>query len=200
MNKQEFLDQLRSKLKGLPQEDIEERVSFYREMIEDHIDDGATEEEAVSSIGSVDEVVNTIMSEIPLSKLVKNRAKTRQKKSMPAWAIVLLVLGFPVWFPILLTLVIVIFSLYITVWSVIISFYAADLGLALSAIMCIVMAVVAFVTGEAALGLFLIGSCLALAGVSILLFFGIWYIVKGVIFLTGKMLLGIKTLFVGKER
>ncbi len=200
MNKQEFLDQLRSKLKGLPQEDIEERVSFYREMIEDHVEDGATEEEAVSSIGPVDEVVNTIMSEIPLSKLVKNRAKTRQKKSMPAWAIVLLILGFPVWFPLLLSAVIVIFSLYITVWSVIFSFYAADLALGMSAIACIIIAVVAFVSGEAALGLFMIGACLALAGVTILFFFGIWFVVKGVIFLTGKMLLGIKSLFIGKER
>lgn len=199
MNKQEFLDQLRNKLSGLPKEDIEERISFYREMIEDHIDDGATEEEAVSSIGSVDEVVKTIMAEIPLSKLVKNKAKTRQKKSMPIWAIVLLVLGFPVWFPILLSLIIVVFSFYITLWSIIIAFYAVDLALAFSAIACVIAAVGGFVTGRLAFGLFAIGSCLVLAGLSILMFFGIWYLVKGVVFITGKMLLGIKSLFIGKE-
>ena len=167
-------------------------------MIEDHIDDGATEEEAVSSIGSVDEVVKTIMAEIPLSKLVKNKAKTRQK-SMPVWAIVLLVLGFPVWFPILLSLIIVVFSFYITLWSIIIAFYAVDLALAFSAIACVIAAVGGFVTGRLALGLFAIGSCLVFAGLSILMFFGIWYLVKGVVFITGKMLLGIKSLFIGKE-
>ena len=198
MNKQEFLDQLRNKRNGLPKEDIEDRISFYRERIEDHIDDGATEEEAVSSIGSVDEVVKTIMAEIPLSKLVKNKAKTRQRR-MPVWAIVLLVLGFPVWFPILLSLIIVVFSFYITLWSIIIAFYAVDLALAFSAIACVIAAIGGFVTGRLAFGLFAIGSCLVLAGLSILMFFGIWYLVKGVVFITGKMLLGIKSLFIGKE-
>ena len=52
MSKQEFLAQLRKSLSGLPQEDIEERLTFYSEMIEDHIEEGLPEEEAVSAVGS----------------------------------------------------------------------------------------------------------------------------------------------------
>ncbi len=33
MNKQEFLTDLRKALSGLPQDDIEERIAFYGEMI-----------------------------------------------------------------------------------------------------------------------------------------------------------------------
>ena len=38
VTKQQFLTELRKKLSGLPQQDIDERLSFYSEMIEDRID------------------------------------------------------------------------------------------------------------------------------------------------------------------
>ena len=39
MHKQEFLNALRSRLKGLPREDVEERLAFWGEMIDDRIED-----------------------------------------------------------------------------------------------------------------------------------------------------------------
>ena len=95
MNKQEFLLQLRNGLSGLPKEDIEERVAFYNEMIEDQIEDGLSEEEAVSSIGEVDTVVKQIIADIPLSKLAKKRI--RPEKDLKTREIILLILGFPLW-------------------------------------------------------------------------------------------------------
>ena len=56
MNKVEFLEQLRRGLNGLPQEEIEERVTFYSEMIDDRIEEGFSEEEAVED----SEVVNSV--------------------------------------------------------------------------------------------------------------------------------------------
>lgn len=47
MNKQEFLVKLRKGLSGLPKEDIEERLTFYSEMIDDRMEEGLSEEEAV---------------------------------------------------------------------------------------------------------------------------------------------------------
>ena len=47
MNKEEFLNALRSALAGLPQEDIEERLAFYSESIDDRVEDrveGASKE------------------------------------------------------------------------------------------------------------------------------------------------------------
>ena len=52
MTKREFLAQLRKGLSGLPQDDIEERLTFYGEMIEDRKEEGLSEEEAVSAVGS----------------------------------------------------------------------------------------------------------------------------------------------------
>ena len=86
MGKAEFLEVLRRKLTGLPQAEIEERLAFYNEMIDDRIEDGLTEEEAVAEIGPVEDVVNQIMAEIPLTTLV--REKVRPKRTLRAWEII----------------------------------------------------------------------------------------------------------------
>ena len=57
MSKQEFLDELRKGLSSLPQSDLEERLIFYSEMIDDRVEEGLTEEEAISEIGTVNEVL-----------------------------------------------------------------------------------------------------------------------------------------------
>ena len=114
MSKQEFLAQLEKGLYGLPQADIDERLGFYSEMIDDRMEEGLSEEEAVAGIGSVDEVIAEIVAEIPLSKLVKERIP----KQIDAGLIVLLVLGFPVWLPLLIAGVAVVFSLYGSLWAV----------------------------------------------------------------------------------
>ena len=198
MNKEVFLSELRKKLSGLPQSDIDERVSFYAEMIDDRVEDGMTEEAAVEQIGSVDKVVETIMSEYPLSKLVK--AKVKPEKKMPVWAIVLLILGFPVWFPLLVSIVSTIGSVYLTLWCIVITLYVVDLAFALVSIGCLISMVAGFVSGEAMFGIAAFGCALVLGALAVLLFIGSNYTVKGVVWLTKKMLLGIKSLFIGKEK
>ena len=89
MTKQEFLVDLGLGLSCLPQEDAEERLSFYSEMIDDRIEEGLSEEEAVREMGAVDGIVSQIVAEVPLSKLVKKKIKP--KRRLRAWEIVLLV-------------------------------------------------------------------------------------------------------------
>ena len=79
MSKQEFLAQLRKGLSGLPQDDIEERLTFYSEMIEDRMEDGLSEDEAVSSVGSVDEIVSQAVAETPLMKTSKEKRKSKRQ-------------------------------------------------------------------------------------------------------------------------
>ena len=70
-DQKEFLNELERKLKGLPKQDIEDRLSFYSEMIDDYIEDGLTIEEAINKIGSSDEIVSKIVNETSLTKLSK---------------------------------------------------------------------------------------------------------------------------------
>ena len=198
MLKQEFLNALREGLNGLPEADIEERIAFYGEMIDDRIEEGRTEEEAVYEIGPVDEVVRQIVEETPLTRLVKEKIKPKRK--MRAWEIVLLILGFPLWFPLLAAAGAVVLALYVTLWSLVIALWAIEVAFIVSAVALLCGAVVFFVSGHGLAGMFALGAALILAALSIFLFFGCVAASKGTVLLAKKIVIGIKNLFVGKER
>ncbi len=197
MNKQEFLAQLRKGLSGLPQDDIEERLTFYSEMIDDRMEEGLSEEEAVSGIGSVDTIISQSIADTPLAKLVKERIKP--KKRLGTWEIALLVLGSPLWLSLLIAAFAVILSLYISLWSVIISLWAvfgSFIGCALGGI----GAGIGFAIGDNSLtGVALIGAGIVCAGLSIFLFYGCKAATKGAVLLTKKIALDIKNGFAKKE-
>ena len=65
MTKLAFLTQLRKKLSGLPREEVEEQLTFYREMIEDRMEEGLPEAEAVAAVGSADEIAAQVMADMP---------------------------------------------------------------------------------------------------------------------------------------
>lgn len=197
MNKQAFLAELRKGLTGLPQDDIEERLSFYSEMIDDRIEEGFTEEEAVSEIGSVNEVVSQIIAETPLPKLV--REKVKAKHSLSTWEIVLLVLGSPIWLSILVAAVIIVISVYIVIWSVVITLWSIEASFAACSFGGVVSAVLFVIQGNGLTGVAMVGAGICCAGLSIFLFFGCKAVTKSILLLTKKILLGIKSLFVGKE-
>ena len=114
MDKQTFLAQLRKGMSGLPQEDVEERLTFYSEMIDDRMEEGCTEAEAVAEIGPVEEVLAQIVADIPLTKLVKEKMKP--KHTLKAWEIVLLVLGSPLWLSLLVSAAAIVVSFYVVVF------------------------------------------------------------------------------------
>ena len=60
MKKREFLGVLQRELYNLPQNELEEQLAFYSEMIDDGIEEGLTEDDAVAKIGSVSEILSQI--------------------------------------------------------------------------------------------------------------------------------------------
>ena len=109
MTKIEFILALKERLGGLPNGEILDRLTFYTEMIEDRIEDGLTEEEAVADIGSVDEIAAQITSEISLFKLAKEKIKPKRK--LKGWEIALIALGSPIWVALIVSAFAVIISL-----------------------------------------------------------------------------------------
>lgn len=197
MTKHEFVQSLHDKLSGLPQGDVEERISFYIEMIEDRMEEGLSEEEAVASVGSVDEIVSQIIAEIPLAKIAKEKMKP--KRRIKAWEILLLILGVPLWVPLLIAAASVAVSLYAAVWSVVVSVWAAFVSVATSAFAGVI-AGIGFASGGIVLpGVALIGGGLFCAGLAVFLFFGSLAATKGMVKLTKKLILCIKKWFVKKE-
>ena len=93
MDKQGFLASLREGLRGLPPADIEERAAFYDVMIDDRMEEGLTEAQAVAELGSVESVIAQIAAETPLVKLVKEKVRRERKRSGKGLTTVLLALG-----------------------------------------------------------------------------------------------------------
>lgn len=194
MKKQEFLDELRNRLQGLPPDDLDDRISFYGEMIDDRMDEGKSEEEAVADIGTVDDIVNEIVKDTPLVKLVKEKIKPKRK--LKAWEIVLLILGFPLWFPLVLTALILCLVAYLLIWILVIVCYVVELSLSVAATAAPVLMIIQAVNGGSVvvyLGLWLM--CL---GGAILLFLGCIGATKLTLKLSKKIIISIKKVFVKK--
>ena len=194
MDKRQFLTQLRKALAGLPQSDIEERLSFYSEMIDDRMEEGLSEQEAVAAVGSVEEIVSQTIGDIPLAKLAKERVKGNWR--LKTWKIILLVLGSPIWFSLGIAAVAVIFSLYIALWSVIISLWAVFASFVGSFIGGLVAGIIIACTGNALPGVAVLAAGLICAGLSIFAFYGCKAATRGFLLLTRKTAIWIKNCFV----
>ena len=197
MGKQEFLVQLRKGLSGLPQEDIEERLTFYGEMIDDRMEEGITEEEAVSAVGTVDEIVTQVVAETPLVKIAKERIKSKRRWS--AGEIVLLALGSPIWLSLAIAAFAVILSLYISLWAVIISLWSVFVSLAACSIGGVLTCVVFAVGGNGASGVAMLAVGIVCTGLAIFMFYGCKAATKGTLILTKKTAIWTKNRFIKKE-
>ncbi len=197
MGKQEFLVQLRKGLSGLPQEDIEERLTFYGEMIDDRMEEGITEEEAVSRIGSVNMIISQIKADIPLAKLARD--KITPKKHLKILEIVLLVLGSPIWLSLLIAAFAVILSLYASLWSVVISLWAVFGLLIGCAFGGVVAGTVVACSGNALSGIAMLAAGIVCAGLSIFMFYGCKAATKCNLILSRNFAVWIKNCFIKKE-
>lgn len=198
MNKTEFLSELRKGLSGLPKEDIDERVEFYSEMLDDKIEEGIPEEDAVASLGSLDGIIAQIISEIPLSKLVKKKIKPKRKLSTTE--IVLLAVGSPIWGSLLIALLAVVFSIYASLWAVVIAFWSIVPALLGTALGGTVLGAINLFKGNVPVFLAMIGISLVSLGLSVFAFYGCMALTRGTVLLTKKIVFGIKLLFMRKDR
>lgn len=196
MYREPFLEAIRNRLYGLPQGDIDKFIDYYSEMIDDRMEDGLTEEQAVIAMGSVDEIVEQILMDMSLPKLMK--AKASHSRALRVWEIILLIIGSPVWAPILLALIVVVLSLCVAFLSIMVSMYAVDLSFLLAGIVSVGGGIVLVFTGQFVQALLALGTGLVLVGTAVLMFFAFNKVAFGMISLsklTGKW---IKSWFIRK--
>lgn len=265
MTKQEFLKALWTKLSELPKDDVEQSLDYYAEMIEDRIEGGLSEEEAVAAVGTVDEAAAKILSEVPKPRSSGNKStiasfNTEQMAGAPAedtyretpkpdpeyaqpkssvgtgrlhgaeyneayneyinqalnqreekpqkqrtssggggWKWAFLILGFPIWFPIFITLASLIFAAFVTIWALTFAMYAVAGSFVLAGVAGAVSIIVQAITGSVALGLVHLGAGLFLAGLGIFIFLISTSVVKGSFRLSGAMWRGVTRIFRGRR-
>lgn len=96
---EEFLQQLKSALAHLPYSEVERVVSYYSENVQDKIEDGVSEEEAIASFGNLDEIVSMIEEEVTITSIVKDKVIKKSKDSNVNKILIgiIAVLGIPLW-------------------------------------------------------------------------------------------------------
>ena len=196
MTMDEYLSALASGLSQLSEEERNKQISYYEELFADMKEDGLTEEEIAEKLGSPAKAAREIMEEMPLPKLIQTRV--RPKNGWSVLAVVLVILGSPIWLSIALAMLAVVFSIYIVIWSLIVVLFAVVLSILAVGVFGVVLfaanVVLAPVPALLVLGLGLI--CL---GLTIPAFMGAAAAAKGVCKLTGRISKWIRSLFIRKE-
>ena len=173
MLKQEFLSQLRAGLEAASIEDIDECIDFYDEMISDRIESGMNEESAVAQMESVESIINNYKLEKPVTRLImdkvqKSHEEAKGKGKGTLW-IVLAIIGFPIWLPILIVIFALLLTLYIVLWSIVIAIFSVLVAIGFAAVASLFAFIMMFT-----------GAALFLGGLTVLLWHPIWSLCKAV--------------------
>ena len=160
MDKETFLKRLNKALGSLSAAERAKTVQYYREILEDRMEDGIPEEEAVAALGPVEQIAGEILAE--------QGTGNHARRSWGSTA--LIALGSPLWLVLLAAVAAVLFAMYVTAWAVIVTLFSGVAALGAGALAGI-FAMVLFAGSYPMTGLFLLGAGLACAGLGILLFF-----------------------------
>ena len=120
----EFLEKLQTKLRSLPEREVGERINFYCEMIDDRMEEGLSEADAIAAVGTVEEIAYQISQEIQLASPAKPK---KMKRKLRPWEMVVLILGSPLWLSLLIVGFAVMFSFYAVLWSINLVLWAVEL-------------------------------------------------------------------------
>ena len=191
MTKIEFMRQLEQKLSDLPKKDAIEHLSFYSEMIDDRMEDGLSEDEAVRAAGNADEIAAQIMANYD--------GPIKQRKQFKAWVIVLIVLGSPIWLSLLVVAFSVLVSLFASAWAIAVSLWAVFASFVGCAFGGVISGSVLALFVNKLSGVATLGAGILFAGLSIYTFFLAEALTKGLALLTKKTALWIVKLFSGRE-
>ena len=165
MTKADFLQLLERALAQLPEEERQANLEYYSELLDDMLEEGMTEAEATAKLGSPSQIAQSILQEVPLGKLVSTRMKP--KSGWTPLAIVLAVVGSPVWVPLLLAGVAVVLALFVSIWALGFAAIAVVIALAVAVVAAPIIAIRAAML-TLPVGLMLLGAGLVLLGLCVL--------------------------------
>ena len=165
MSKADFLRLLERALAQLSEEERQKNLEYYSELLDDMMEEGMTEAEATAKLGSPNQIAQSILQEMPLGKLVSTRMKP--KSGWTPLAIVLAVVGSPVWVPLLLATVAIVLAVFVSIWALGFAAVAVVIALAVAVVAAPIIAIRAAVL-TLPLGLMLLGAGLVLLGLCVL--------------------------------
>lgn len=200
MTKREFMQELEARLAPLPDYEREKSLAFYTESIDDRIEDGMEESEAVNSLGSIEEIASGILVDTPLTTLITSRIhESREKSGNKRLWLILAICGSPLWLPLAIGLAAVLFAVYVCLWAVVICLAAAAFSLGLVGSVGVLAGIVTMFWRGPVVGLALLGMGLASGGLFLMCVKPLAALCRQFIGLTTVFLRRVKRMFVKNE-
>ena len=163
MTRKEFMEGLERAMAGLPKKEIDETLRYYSEMLLDRMEEGMTEEQAVAGMEPMHVIAARVKAEVRENAPPGAKASGLMK--------LLVVLGFPVWFPLLALLMGLMVAALVLGWALVLLLWALCLALFSGGMAAIIGQLSsAYQSGLPAIGQ--IGLGMAAMGLSVFLFYG----------------------------
>ncbi len=165
MNRQEFMDKLKSLLKNVDEVEFNNAIAYY----EEYFDEAGKEQEqqVIARLGSPYIIANKILAEDTVNK-IKSGKKSPTIGAKGIVLTILSILSIPVALPITIAIVAVLLSLAIALFAVTIAFFASGVGLVIGGVGSLIVGLVVLFM-DALTGLQFIGASFILLGVGGLL-------------------------------
>jgi uncharacterized membrane protein len=159
--------------------DVQSYVADYSELIDDKVDNGQPVAEAIASLGPIEEIVSQIRKAEGIAARPKVIIERKQMRlSTKILLSILLVLGAPLWGPLLGVALVLLVLVYSLLW--IAPFIAAVIGTSFIGAggFGLIASLVAMIKATFAFGLFQLGMSLVLLGGGIFAIMLAWYLSK----------------------
>jgi len=133
MNRFDFINELKKRLRKLPYDEIKEAVDYY----EGYFDDagGENEQAVLAELGSPSAVASQIIANFAVKEA--DTEKPGKKDWRTTWLVILALFASPIALPLVLSVGVVALSLIIVLFAVILSLFATGAAIFIAGIACV---------------------------------------------------------------
>ncbi len=164
MTREQFCERLRQSLLGLPQVEISKTLNYYAEIIDDRMEEGMSEDAAVAGMEPVDMIAARVMAD--------HQSSMPPKRSLSGLQITLILLGFPLWFPLMVVAACLGVVILALMWVIVLAVWGICLGLFAGGVAAILNPGFVAVQAGDMNTMLRIGMSLAAVGLSVFVFYG----------------------------
>ena len=97
MNKKEFLTRLSNRIKQLPNDEVKKHINYYSKLIDKYIVHGLSEEDAIALLGSEKEIVDEILLNTSIFKIMKSFFFREDGRKMDRSGKIITIVTAPLW-------------------------------------------------------------------------------------------------------
>ncbi len=132
MTKEEYLEQLRYKLRKLPKEEFDKAIDYFEEYFADAGEENTAQ--AIENLGSPQVAADQIITELAIDNSSSKAAKNNVKKGFNGvWIVILAIFASPIALPIVISVVTLLLAFVIVVVALLAAFGLTGIAFSISA-------------------------------------------------------------------